>query len=437
MSTCGGPSCQVHITDTRFVPLLNSTRIHVSVFHTCIDQPVPGVAETSVALDGPRSNTARPPSVSYDLTRPDADEEAVGEGLEVRLGVGAGAGVRVDGPVDGDGRCVGEGRAFEPWAVASAAVTGRARGGSYAVPAITVCTPHHDSVTAAPVASSHASTCTSPLRIAGHTASGPTRVVHRAAVVHRSGPGPAAWRTVRRMASVLVVEDDQFVRSALIRHLTDAAHTVRSVGTALEALREVAHFRFDVVILDLGLPDLDGSEALKMLRGITDVPVIIATARDDETEIVRLLNAGADDYLTKPFSVEHLSARMAAVLRRARSGGAEAAPSAVLRVGGLTVDPLRRQAELDGVRLDLTRREFDLLAFLAGRPGVVVPRRELLAEVWQQSYGDDQTIDVHLSWLRRKLGETAARPRYLHTLRGVGVKLEPPVEPSADGEPVR
>ncbi|WP_405882210.1 response regulator transcription factor [Streptomyces sp. NBC_01136] len=227
------------------------------------------------------------------------------------------------------------------------------------------------------------------------------------------------------MASVLVVEDDQFVRSALIRHLTDASHTVRSVGTALEALREVAHFPFDVVILDLGLPDLDGAEALKMLRGITDVPVIIATARDDETEIVRLLNDGADDYLTKPFSVEHLSARIAAVLRRARTAGGTPAPP-VIRVGGLAIDPLRRQAELDGARLDLTRREFDLLTFLAGRPGVVVPRRELLAEVWQQSYGDDQTIDVHLSWLRRKLGETAARPRYLHTLRGVGVKLEPP-----------
>lgn len=229
------------------------------------------------------------------------------------------------------------------------------------------------------------------------------------------------------MARVLVVEDDQFVRSALIRHLTEAAHTVRSVGTALEALREVAHVGFDVVILDLGLPDLDGGEALKMLRGITDVPVIIATARDDEAEIVRLLNDGADDYLTKPFSVEHLSARMTAVLRRSRATvpGAEP-PSRVIRVGGLSIDPLRRQAQLDGVALDLTRREFDLLAFLAGRPGVVVARRELLAEVWQQSYGDDQTIDVHLSWLRRKLGETAARPRYLHTLRGVGVKLEPP-----------
>lgn len=231
------------------------------------------------------------------------------------------------------------------------------------------------------------------------------------------------------MARVLVVEDDQFVRSALIRHLMDAAHTVRSVGTALEALREVAQVGFDVVILDLGLPDLDGAEALKMLRGITDVPVIIATARDDETEIVRLLNDGADDYLVKPFSVEHLSARMAAVLRRshARTGpGGIAAEDREVRVGGLVIDPLRRQAQLDGALLDLTRREFDLLAFLARRPGVVVARKELLAEVWQQSYGDDQTIDVHLSWLRRKLGETAARPRYLHTLRGVGVKLEPP-----------
>ncbi|MYV50239.1 response regulator [Streptomyces sp. SID2888] len=228
------------------------------------------------------------------------------------------------------------------------------------------------------------------------------------------------------MARVLVVEDDHFVRSALIRQLTEAGHAVRSAGTALQALREVAHVPFDVVILDLGLPDLDGSEALKMLRGITDVPVIVATARDEESEIIRLLDAGADDYLTKPFSVGHLSARIAAVLRRSRAATAATGAPPVLRVGGLVVDPRRRHAELDGRRLDLTRREFDLLAYLTGRPGVVVPRRELLAEVWQQSYGDDQTIDVHLSWLRRKLGETAAEPRYLHTLRGVGVKLEPP-----------
>ncbi|GAA2241837.1 MULTISPECIES: response regulator transcription factor [Kitasatospora] len=226
------------------------------------------------------------------------------------------------------------------------------------------------------------------------------------------------------MATVLVVEDDPFVRSALIRHLADSGHAVRSVGTALEALREVAQVGCDLVILDLGLPDLDGSEALKMIRGLTDVPVIISTARDDEAEIVRLLNDGADDYLVKPFSVEHLTARMAAVLRRFGNGSAPVAQ--VLRVGGLVVDVQRREAALDGRLLDLTRREFDLLAFLAAKPGVVVPRKEILAEVWRQTYGGDQTIDVHLSWLRRKLGETASQPRYLHTVRGVGVRLEAP-----------
>ncbi|OKJ33457.1 response regulator [Streptomyces sp. CB02366] len=229
---------------------------------------------------------------------------------------------------------------------------------------------------------------------------------------------------------MLLVEDDHFVRAALIRHLTDASHSVRSVGTALEALREISQLHFDVVILDLGLPDLDGGKALKMLRGIADVPVIIATARDDEAGIIRLLNDGADDYLTKPFSAEHLTARIAAVLRRsgAGAGGRRAAvpPPQVISVGGISVDPTRRAASLDGRELDLTRREFDLLAYLAERPGRVVSRKDLLAEVWNQPYGADKTVDVHLSWLRRKLGESAACPRYLHTYRGVGVKLEPP-----------
>ncbi|WP_026412065.1 response regulator transcription factor [Actinomadura oligospora] len=224
------------------------------------------------------------------------------------------------------------------------------------------------------------------------------------------------------MARVLVVEDDPDVRGALVRELAVRDHVVRSAGTAMDALREVTQAPPDVVVLDLGLPDLDGGEVLKMLRGVSDVPVVIATARDDEPEIVRLLNAGADDYLIKPFSAEHLSARLAAVLRRAARSGS----SVLLRVGGLRIDPDRREAALDGAPLELTRREFDLLAYLAARPGHVVARRELLAEVWRQPYGDDQTIDVHLSWLRRKLGETAAKPRYLHTVRGVGVRLVGP-----------
>jgi DNA-binding response OmpR family regulator len=224
------------------------------------------------------------------------------------------------------------------------------------------------------------------------------------------------------MARVLVVEDDRFVRAAVIRQLTDSAHTASGAGTTLDALRQIAGAGFDVVILGLGMPDLDAGEAVRMLRGITDIPVIVATDRDDETEIVRLLNAGADDYLVKPFSAGHLAARLTAVLRRSPAPRADC----VLRVGGLRIDLRRREALLDGRALDLTRREFDLLAFLAARPGVVVARRQLLADVWRQAYGDDQTIDVHLSWLRRKLGESAANPRYLHTLRGVGVKLDPP-----------
>jgi DNA-binding response OmpR family regulator len=224
------------------------------------------------------------------------------------------------------------------------------------------------------------------------------------------------------VASVLVVEDDHNIRAALIRSLTDGGHAVRSASTALQALRDVAQNPPDAVILDLGLPDLDGVDALKMLRGIVDVPVIVATARDAETEIVRLLNAGADDYLVKPFSGEHLRARLAAVLRRAGTERAE-----VACVGALSVDFERREATLAGEVLALTRKEFDLLAYLAQRPGRVVTRRELLAEVWHQPYGgDDQTIDTHLSWLRRKLGETAVEPRYLHTVRGVGLKLVEP-----------
>ncbi|MDR6595194.1 response regulator transcription factor [Saccharothrix longispora] len=222
------------------------------------------------------------------------------------------------------------------------------------------------------------------------------------------------------MVSVLLVEDDPVVRSAVSRALTGLGHAVLPVGTALEALREITGSSFDLVVLDLGLPDMDGADVLRMMRGVCDVPVIVATARDDEGEIVRLLNAGADDYLVKPFSSEHLAARLAAVLRRTRK---DAAPEP-LRIGDLSVDLDRREARLGGRELNLTRKEFDLLAYLAAREGKVVPRAELLANLWNlPGRHDDQTLDVHLSWLRRKLGERAAQPRYLHTVRGVGFKL--------------
>jgi DNA-binding response OmpR family regulator len=187
--------------------------------------------------------------------------------------------------------------------------------------------------------------------------------------------------------------------------------------------------RPDVVILDLGLPDLDGREVLRMIRAVSAVPIIVATARGTEADMVRSLDAGADDYVVKPFGAAQLDARIRAVLRRA----AEPEEDAVLTVGGLLVDRRARQASLDGAALDLTPREFDLLHYLAARAGAVVTKQELLVEVWQQPYGGaDKSVDVHVSWLRRKLGETAQEPRYLHTVRRVGLRLDAPPEPGSD-----
>jgi DNA-binding response OmpR family regulator len=225
------------------------------------------------------------------------------------------------------------------------------------------------------------------------------------------------------LASIFVVEDDQRIREALARTLSARGHAVRTASTAMDALAEIVATKPDAVVLDLGLPDVDGSELLRMLRAVSDVPIVVATARDDEAEIVRLLDAGADDYVVKPYAGEQIEARVRAVLRR--RGANE--PAEELIVGGLRIHPARREASLDGRTLDLSRKEFDLLAHLARRAGDVVTKQELLAEVWREPLGGaDKTVDVHLSWLRRKLGEEGAHPVYLHTVRGVGVKLVAP-----------
>lgn len=222
------------------------------------------------------------------------------------------------------------------------------------------------------------------------------------------------------MPRVLLIEDDVHIRGAVARALADRGHDVESEAAGMDGLTKALDSGTEVVVLDLGLPDVDGAEVLKMIRAVRDVPVIVATARDDESEIVRLLDAGADDYITKPYAAEQLEARIRAVLRRGSGSGA---PSDI-EVGPLRIRPAAREVTRDGVDVDLTRREFDLLLYLAERPGVVVPKRELLAEIWRMPYGGaDKTVDVHLSWLRRKLGESAAEPRLLHTVRGVGIKL--------------
>ena len=227
------------------------------------------------------------------------------------------------------------------------------------------------------------------------------------------------------MALILLVEDDRNITAALTRALSDAGHVVRPVGQATEALKILTEEHPDLVILDLGLPDIDGTDALRMMRSVSEVPVIVATARRSEADIITLLSAGADDYVTKPFSSGHILARIAAVLRRTQAT-ADPAP-VVITVGDLQISPRQRKVSLHGAALQLTRREFDVLTYLAERVGQVVSRRELLTEVWNQSrIGEEQTIDVHISWLRRKLGETAAAPRYLHTVRGVGVMMVEP-----------
>jgi DNA-binding response OmpR family regulator len=228
---------------------------------------------------------------------------------------------------------------------------------------------------------------------------------------------------------VLLIEDDARIRDALGRVLGDHGYAVRSATTGYAGLQEVNDDPPDVVVLDLGLPDVDGGEILRMIRSVSAVPIIVASARDEEAGMVSLLKAGADDYVVKPFSGELLSARIQAVLRRSAAN----VDAEILAVGALRIDTDSREAMLDGRGLDLSRREFDLLAYLAARAGKVITKRELLAEVWQQPYGGaDKTVDVHLSWLRRKLGETASEPRYLRTSRGVGVRLVDPdgVDPS-------
>ena len=225
------------------------------------------------------------------------------------------------------------------------------------------------------------------------------------------------------MASILIIEDDQKIRERLTKALAASGHSVDARRSGFEGLSAAVEDRPDVIVLDLGLPDVDGAELLKMIRAVSAIPVIIATARSDEAGIVALLDSGADDYVVKPFSVDQLEARIRAVLRRSETKGR----SGPIAVGGLTVDLEGRVVALEGTTLELSRKEFDLLAYLAERQGEVVSKRELLAEVWREPYGgSDSTVDVHLSWVRKKLGETAAEPRYLRTVFGVGVKLVDP-----------
>ncbi|HSM43552.1 MAG TPA: response regulator transcription factor [Acidimicrobiia bacterium] len=225
------------------------------------------------------------------------------------------------------------------------------------------------------------------------------------------------------MPRIVLIEDDVEIRRLAAKALADQGHDVESADRALDGLELAVKTDPDLVLLDLGLPDVDGTELLRMIRAVSQVPVIVITARGADETVVATLDAGADDYLVKPFSMAQLEARVRAVLRR-RGAGEE---SSTLVLGQLTVDVPSRDATLAGERLDLSPKEFDMLRVLVERAGEVMTKRELLAEVWREPYGgSDHTVDVHISWLRKKLGETANQPRYIQTVHGVGVKLVDP-----------
>lgn len=218
-----------------------------------------------------------------------------------------------------------------------------------------------------------------------------------------------------------MVEDDEAIAAPLVDGLGDAGFTARWVGTGAEALAAGADH--DLVLLDLGLPDMDGYDVCRGLRAVSDVAIIVLTARSDELDRVLGLELGADDYVVKPFGFRELVARIRAVTRRrnAPAGGGER--DAPLQVGPLRVDVRARRAWLDGDELSLTTKEFDLLAHLAAEPGAVHRRTDILQEVWDPHwYGPTKTLDAHVASLRRKLGD----PRWVEAVRGVGFRFEAP-----------
>jgi DNA-binding response OmpR family regulator len=219
---------------------------------------------------------------------------------------------------------------------------------------------------------------------------------------------------------LLIVEDDDAIAAPLARGLEREGFGVTRVTTGAAALRAEGH---DLVLLDLGMPDMDGFTICRELRSRSEVPIIVVTARGDETDRVVGLQLGADDYLVKPFGFRELVARIGAVTRRAAPRPPEEADART--IGALVVDARRHRITLAGAELTLTPKEFDLLALLSEQPGVLYKRTTILERVWDPHwYGPTKTLDVHVASVRRKLGD----PRWIETVRGVGFRL---VDPAA------
>jgi two-component system KDP operon response regulator KdpE len=222
------------------------------------------------------------------------------------------------------------------------------------------------------------------------------------------------------VSAILLVEDDPALRRALRTSLRSRDFEVLEAATGEDAIVVAADRRPNVALLDLGLPDLDGIDVLRQLRGFSEVPVIVLTARDDQSEKVRSLDAGADDYVTKPFDTEELLARIRAALRRVPN--AETAPT-VVRVDDLEIDLARRLVARDGEAIHLTRTELTLLEQLVHNPGKLLTQAYLLREVWGPGYGTEGNyLRVYVGQLRKKLGDDATRPRLIQTEPGIGYR---------------
>jgi two-component system, OmpR family, response regulator RegX3 len=224
---------------------------------------------------------------------------------------------------------------------------------------------------------------------------------------------------------ILVVEDEESISEPFAEALRRANFEAVVTATAAGALELAESEQPDLVMLDLILPDGDGRDVCRELRRRSDVPIMMLTARGTEMDKIVGLELGADDYVVKPFSAAEVISRIRAVLRRSRPREEEDAQT--LRVGDLVLDPGARIVELDGERLDLSRKEFDLLAVLMRNGGRVVKREDLMSEVWDSNwFGSTKTLDVHVGWLRRKLGDSPSSPTYIETVRGVGFRFAAP-----------
>jgi DNA-binding response OmpR family regulator len=228
-------------------------------------------------------------------------------------------------------------------------------------------------------------------------------------------------------ARILLVDDEQSVQTLLAYPLRKDGFEVVAAHDGREALDRFAEQRFDLVVLDIMLPKLDGIEVCRRMRTRSQVPIIMLTAKDDEIDKVLGLEMGADDYITKPFSVREFRSRVRAALRRSEMGGGRLAPDEPIAAGDLRIDFERRVVEVRSDRVRLTYVEFEILAALALAPGRVMTRENLLEHVWGDSaYRDPRTIDVHIRHLREKLEVDPRAPEYLFTVRGVGYRFRDP-----------